>query len=71
MRAIEGVRLTPEVPGDEAEAGNGTVRVGAEFSLRSFDEAEAGQDDGPTWKSYYLRRQDAGSPWRIVMAGQG
>ncbi|GGM55901.1 hypothetical protein GCM10011608_45930 [Micromonospora sonchi] len=71
VRAIDGVSVTSGVPSAEAQAGNGTVRVDAQFTIHVFDEAAAGQPDGRTGSNYYLHRQGLHGPWRIVSSGQG
>lgn len=57
VRSIDGVSVTAGIPNAEAQDGNGTVRVDAQFTIHVFDEAVAGQLDGRTGENYYLRRQ--------------
>ncbi|GAA0905000.1 hypothetical protein [Virgisporangium aurantiacum] len=71
VRGVDGVNLTSGVPGAEAHADDGTVRVGAQFTIEVFDEAAAGRANGRVGESYYLRRQGVDGPWRIVSSGQG
>jgi hypothetical protein len=71
MRAIDGVRVTSGILSTEAQAGNGTVRVDVQFTIHVFDEAAAGEPNGPSGRNYYLRRQGLDGPWRIVSSGQG
>lgn len=71
VRAIDGVSVTSAVPSAQAQAGEGTVRVDAQFTIHVFDEAAAGQPNGRTGRNYYLHRQGPRGPWRIVSSGQG
>lgn len=71
VRTIDDVGITADGSGDAAQAGNGMVRLTAAFTVHRFDESAAGEDNGPVWRSYELRRQGEGGPWRIVTAGQG
>ncbi|GIG62560.1 hypothetical protein Lfu02_69320 [Longispora fulva] len=47
------------------------VRVTAQYTQTSFDEAESGSADGPVGRNYYLDRTRDRGTWRIVDAGQG
>jgi hypothetical protein len=68
VRSLDDIHVTPIVLGTHSETG--TVRVVAQYRQQAFDEARAGETNGPMSRDFYLRKDGSG-PWRIVDSGQG